>query len=249
MVFAFILSNRIFAGQEEIKAKFLGDLNFDNKTGKINYALAVPAYVRIRTGIKGGPLYKTIVNWQRREAGKNAESCDGLDLSGKFKISDSKDFVFTIHYFPVQEEKGFILGEDLAYHADPFIGRITKSINFNTFHQGHKRESCYDPVAEIKFLKPEQVVLKDGFYTVTGNNIALTIDLGQKDKGWFRKDHFDIFIFIDNVFTQGESEGYLPYNWNFNIENLSEGKHLIVVNLRSLKDHIAVASLPIIIKR
>src|SRR3989338_7199789 len=56
---------------DEILAK---DISFDLANGEIRYILPEPALVRIRIGMpEGGPLLRTLVDWERLEAGRSEE--------------------------------------------------------------------------------------------------------------------------------------------------------------------------------
>ncbi len=57
----------------------VNELNFNKETGIVSYELAVPAWVRIRLGLKEGPMCKTLIDWEERPAGRHEE----LSLPGK----------------------------------------------------------------------------------------------------------------------------------------------------------------------
>ena len=67
-------------------------VTFDSKKGLISYEISQDARVRIRAGISGGPLLRTILNWAPRLAGKNEEAWDGKDESGNINVVAQKDY-------------------------------------------------------------------------------------------------------------------------------------------------------------
>jgi len=69
----------------------------DTESGEISYVMPKAGMVRMRAGIKEGPLLKTIIDWEPKEAGKNVEKWDGKDKSGLidlFRIPKREAHIF-----------------------------------------------------------------------------------------------------------------------------------------------------------
>jgi hypothetical protein len=237
----------ISPGEEEVKS-VLRDLSFDKKTGAISYELTVPAWVRVRFGIADGPLYRTIVDWQERNAGKHKEDWDGMDSSGNFKLVGRDDLVFTFNYFTEGDEYLYDVSvADILPLAGNLAGRHLPNLEINRIHKSHNRKFCHEPKIEIRL--PENIKKnKQGFYIIK-EKLPIEISLADEDKTWFRVERFSLHIFLDDVFLQGELDGYSPYTWIFDPKGLNEGKHLIVVNLAGFADHYGIAGIPIFIDK
>jgi hypothetical protein len=246
MVFFLTFSFNVAMCQEGNREAVLKDLSFDKKTGTISYELTVPARVRIRIGIVEGPLYRTIVDWQERGTGKHKEEWNGMDALGTFKLAGREDLVFTFNYFTAGGEYlRNIQVMDILPLAGNLTGRNLPNLEVNRMHKKHYRQFCHEPKIEIRLPKNIRRN-KDNFYIVK-EKIPIEISLVGEDKSWFRAERYSLHIFVDDVFAQGELDGYSPYTWIFDPKGLNEGKHLIVVNLAGFNDHYGIASLPVYI--
>lgn len=235
-----ILSTLVLAKESEPVVK---NLIVAKKT--ISYELTQPAIVRIRVGSKSGPLYRTLINWQKQKKGKHTIKWDGLDSSRTFNILDNKNFTFSFNYYlPNKDEPmmSFIPQESSYIVSDNFIGRATKWTHLSQLHKNHDKQHCKD--IEVLFKLPKKT---KGLAKIK-ETTSITIKLTDKDKLWFSQERFSLNIFIDDVFVKGEALGYNDYTWNFNPKGINKGKHLITVNLKGFNDHIGIGSLPIYIE-
>lgn len=227
----------------EIKGKVLKSRSFDRNTGIVSYELAVPAWVRIRVGIYNGPLHRTIVDWEKRSAGKHSETWDGMDVTGKFSLKGRKDAVYTFDYFTQDDEylKDFSLAK-ITPPTDNQVGRNVPALDINRLHKGHPRGSCREGKARLRL--PANVTKdKDGFYLITGRTpVSIEIEDGEF---WFRRERFSLHVFLDNILIQGELNGYTPYDFIFDPSGINDGDHLLTVNLAGFNDHFAVTGLPL----
>jgi hypothetical protein len=77
------------------------DLSFDAGTGEVLYTLPEPALVRIRIGVRdGGPLLRTLVDWEPRKAGRHREVWDGRDGSGLVDFGRRRDLLLVLACLP-----------------------------------------------------------------------------------------------------------------------------------------------------
>ncbi|MDP2938469.1 MAG: hypothetical protein Q8O13_00055 [Candidatus Omnitrophota bacterium] len=248
LIFTFILLLSMVTLAAEVDKPVVKNLTLDKKNKTIFYELTEPATVRIRVGSKSGPLYRTLVNWQKQKKGRHNIKWDGLDSSGNFNILDNKDFTFSFNYYLPYKDEPIIreyLESDLII-LDNFIGRALKLVHLSQIHKNHKQQHCGD--LNVLFELPNNIEKsKQGLAKIKGI-CPIVIKLSEKDKSWFRQERFGINIFIDDIFVKGEALGYTPYTWNFDSKGINKGKHLITVNLKGFNDHIAVGSLPIYVE-
>jgi hypothetical protein len=235
-------------GEEKKAETILKDLSFDKKTGVVSYELTLPAWVRIRIGIADGPLYRTLLDWQERGVGKYKEQWDGLDSSAAVKLTGRDDLVFTFNYFTAGNEYlQYIQVADILPLPGNLSGRHLPALEVNRMHKNHPRQFCREPKIEVQLPKniPKN---RDGLYVIK-TKVPLEIKLADEDRRWFSAERYNLHIFIDDIFAQGELNGYSPYTWIFDPQGLNAGKHLLVVNLAGLNDHYGIVSLPIYVEK
>lgn len=248
LIFAFILIFTKAAPAGEITEPVVKNLSVDKENKTISYELTKPATVRLRVGSRSGPLYRTLVNWQKQEEGSQTIEWDGMDTSGTFDILNNRNFTFSFNYYLPGKENDIIgqyLESDLII-SDYFIGRAPRLVHLSQNHKNHKKEHCKD--LKVLFKLPRNLRrTKEGLHKIRGIS-PITIELPRKDKFWFRQERFGLNIFIDDVFVEGEALGYIPYTWNFNPKGINKGRHLITVNIKGFNDHIAIGNLPIYVE-
>lgn len=247
LIFGMMLFALSFCGLAQGQESVVKDLSFDKKTGTVSYELTVPARVRVRMGIADGPLYRTIVDWQERGFGKHKEEWDGMDPSGRVKLTGREDLVFTFNYFTVGDEyEHNIELNDILPLAGNFAGRHLPNLEVDRMHKDHPREFCHEVKVEISLPKNVRKNA-EGFYVIK-EKTPIEICLDKKDEAWFRAERYSTHIFVDDVFVQGELVGYSPFTWVFDPADLNQGKHLILVNLAGFNDHYGIVSLPVYIQ-
>jgi hypothetical protein len=249
LIFAFILASAKIILAGETGEPVVKNFSVDKKNKAISYVLTEPATVRLRVGSKSGPLYRTLVNWQRQKKGRHTVKWNGMDTSGTFNILDNKNFTFSFNYYldgKENEAMGGYSGSDVIF-SDNFIGRVPRLVHLGQNHKKHEKNQCGDLEAVFR-LPPATEKTKEGLPKVK-EILPITIELPRKDKQWFSRERFSINIFIDDVFVAGEALGYIPYTWNFNPKGINKGRHLITVNMKGFNDHIAVGSLPVYVDR
>ena len=235
-------------GDEEEAVVVLKTVSFDKDTGRVSYELTMPAWVRIRAGVANGPLYRTICDWERKDAGKHDEDWDGMDPSGKFPLKGRKDLVFSFNYYTAGDEYlSNVQSSDIQQPSGNLSGRHLPNLKVNQLHKNHKHDQCYDTGLNIDLPKSVQKN-KEGFYTVN-KKLPIAITFDDKDKVMFLSERYSIHIFIDDVFVQGELDGYSPYTWIFDPTGLNEGEHLITINFAGYSDHYGMATLPVYVKK
>lgn len=215
------------------------ETSFDRDAGTVSYTLTSAAYVRLRVGAEDGPMYATVVDWQRREAGTQSESYAGTALEGG-------KAVFSLNYFTDNDAdaRGLKLTELLPHPAQVAVGKALPSVLINQIHKAHTRDACRDPSIIVRVAGARQA--KEGYRLRPGS--AVVIDISARDRRWFVRERFQVHIFVDDVFVHGILEGYVPYTWNFNLKDLNPGRHVIAVNLVGYADHIGSALAPVMVE-
>ncbi len=237
-----------WGAQDQNIVKVVENLSLDSKTGAVSYTLNIAAKVRIRVGAKDGPLLRTIVDWQEREAGSHKEEWNGFDGSGKLKLVGREDLVFTFNYFTKGDEllQNVQIEDIMPSPEKAIIGRHLPNLKLNQLHKEHSRNFCKEPKVDIALAKNISADIEGNW--IVEDKTPLTVSVAEQDKQWFNRERFSIHIFIDGIFVEGILEGYSPYNWMLDPKYLNQGKHIISFNLSGFNDHIGIISIPIYVR-
>lgn len=235
--------------KETERSLIVKDLQFDKEKGVVSYELTMPAWVRIRLGLKEGPMCKTLVDWKEREEGRHEEKWDGLDQSGTVKLLGEEDMVFTFNYFTDGNEyiRNASIDEYMMPPENMIIGRSLPTLKLNQMHKGHLRQFCHDP--NVTVVLPKNILQTEKGAYIIEDKVPIEISVASTDKDWFCKERYSIHLFIDGIFMAGTLEGYSPYQWLFDPQHLNSGEHLLMVNLSGFNDHIGIAAIPVYIKK
>ena len=80
---------------------------------------------------------------------------------------------------------------------------------------------------------------KEGREVIAGR-APIRVHIDDKDKGWLLEDKYEIVLFIDGVFLLKEEEGVDPFTYRLDTTNISNGPHLITVNVMAYHGEIGV---------
>jgi len=195
--------------QTQIQAQ---EISYDHSVGTLSYRLAEPALVRIRIGIgNGGPLIRTLVDWEPREAGPQIEVWDRRDMSGDVSYENQSDVLVVIACLPLDTS-----GYDKYASSIQGLGR--------------------SPDFEILF--PETLGCTDAGLPVISGIAPVRVVLGDADRQRLTNTQYEVVIFLDNIFLIEEEEGTNPYTYFLNTRGINEGAHTITVNVISYEGEV-----------
>ncbi len=232
----------------------VGDLTaarFDEEAGTVEYQLPQAARVLIRLGLQGGPMLKTLVDWKPRPSGSVTEYWDGRDESKLIAFHKHKDFKVLITYVTFPEATVIAYGNDRETYRDYKLGRgqkrpqKPKRPRDPQAASGFRAEGLVPPgwarAPRVEMAFPE---LPDGgaALPVVTNSVNIRIDVDRSDKDELLKGQFEIIFFVDNVFFAEAERGYVPYNWNWELQQIPAGEHILTANLSSFAGQVGVAS-------
>jgi len=233
----------------------LRSLSYDAKTGRIEFVLPNAAMLRIRVGIReGGPLLSTLVDWHPQEAGRNQFMWDGsIGLKG-LNLQSDPSIQFNLAAYSLPDNS--IIVRYIKPHGKGFSksksDRIEKRAKnkppFKKYlHATHPEVGCREPKLNIEFPNASEYT-KDRIPVVTGV-VPVRVIVDDQDKKFLQDERYEVIFFVDFVFLYEEEEGISPINYLFDTKGMSEGKHLLTVNLISFKDHIGTMTKQVFVKR
>ncbi len=224
---------------------------YDAEAGTFLYRLPAPARVLVRLGIESGPMLKTLVDWKPRVAGSITEYWDGRDEDGVFNLLDHPGYRALVTYVTLPEATVIAFGNPKESYRDYKLGRGAD--------QPRKPERPRRAGPEVR-LRPRGLVppawaraprvllsLPEAAATdveppLLGKAATVRIDVDPADRDQLLAEQFEIIFFVDGVFFAEAERGYLPFNWRWELHQLTPGEHVLTVNVSSFKGQVGVAS-------
>ncbi|WP_461393530.1 FlgD immunoglobulin-like domain containing protein [Deferrisoma sp.] len=226
----------------------------DSVKRTISYRLPFPARVLIRLGLEGGPLLRTLVDWQPRPAGMVTEYWDGKDEDGLISLWDEKKFKMIITCYQLPENSVILYGNKNMGYVEyvRMAGDLPKkpdrgSLEEVSPHYRMSRITDRSPRVKLSF-SPMEGRVDDGAIVLRDRTIV-NVDLDEESRKLFRDQQFEIVFFLDGRFYAEDEVGYTPFNWVWDLYDVPEGEHVLTVNLSSFSDQIGVKSHRIVVRK
>jgi hypothetical protein len=124
--------------------------------------------------------------------------------------------------------------------STPVKEERSSSVSNPSPHYRLSRLVDYSPDVKVNFENIHGTD-SDGTIILKGKTMV-KVDLEKEDKGIFQNQQFEICFFLNHEFYAEDEAGYTPFNWVWDLSNVSEGEHVFTVNLSSFKDQIGVFS-------
>jgi hypothetical protein len=234
------------------------ELTYDRATGLVRYQLSRDAWVKIRAGILGGPLLKTIVNLAPRFAGENEEFWDGKDDSGNVEIIGQRDWKLMAEAISVPENSIIAVGnEEYDYFEytnviDPDRPRKSN----RSVARGEKwllglptdRLVRLGMRPRFRFELTQAIAKTEALHPIVRGKVPFLIILDEEVKRYVTERRYEIVFFVDFRFAGEVDEGYSPYKWVWDSRTTRNGEHIITVNVATLTGQVESASLKVMVE-
>lgn len=225
----------------------------------IKYFLPQPARVLIRTGIKNGPMLRSLANWAPKTAGRNIQQWDGFDSDGLIDLKKNEHLSVLVTAFKLPPNAIITCGnKGLNYRQYREIKKWKDPIpNLKkvSLVRGQNRISRHYYYARTKDIDPEVSLQISGDIQYTKKNIPvfkdrvnIKVDLAQKDKWALKETLYEIGFYVDNEFISEEEQGYVPLTWIWKPNGLSPGRHTLTVNVSGFRGQVGVKSIIFVVE-
>ena len=238
--------------------------SLNRRTGEIEYVLPKAGRVRIRLGIEDGPLLLTLIDWEPRQAGRQKEIWDGRDEPGlMINPLANPDISVVLSAFSLPDNSVITTGNNLTREGYKEVMPAEEDFNLSTghivaykkntssrrnkaVHAPHPREDCHEPGFRIELVGHTQ---NEGGIPLINGMVPVRIHIDKKDKQRLIDSRFEVMFYVDHVFLFEEEEGFSPFTYMWDTNGMSEGEHLLTLNILGYDNHIGTKTVKIKIKR
>jgi hypothetical protein len=221
---------------------------FNQKSGQIEYVLPQPSRVRLILSQKGtGWPITTLLDWEPRAAGKQQELWDGWDADKVVDAGKMPNVEPVMYAFSLPENVVIVKGDKSPTEQAQIVAGATEvaygiegQANSGSVHQHalHARQRCFNPRIELSFLGAQT----DDGVTQIKESTTLRIDVASEQP--FGRampiQRATVFIFVDGVLVERNTDGYLPYHWRLNPKILGSGEHIVTGLIGWRDDHFGI---------
>jgi len=228
---------------------------FDD-SGAVSYSLPAPARVLIRLGIRNGPMYRTLVDWRPRPAGKVTEYWDGFDADQLVKLRGREDFTALVTYSRLPDATVITYGNNEETYRDYKLGRGKDRPQKPERHADENAKQRFRPdllvppawtrAPKVKMIFPD--LPQPDAVPAVKQSVNVRIDVAEDDKPRLMEDQFEVLLFVDGQFFAEAERGYLPLNWKWELNQFPPGEHILTVNVSSFKGQVGVASRKVLLE-
>lgn len=234
-------------------------LNYNREKGIISYRLARDARVKIRAGITRGPLLKNILNWTPVLSGAHEIAWDGKDVTGAIDSSVSqKGYRLSTEAISLPENSIITYGNKaydyFEYKNDISWDRPEKEerplfkskLTMLGIQLGAPDKRGPEPKFRIDLPKNVKKT-DDGIYIVKGKT-QVKLHLDDKIKRYVTEQRYEIIFFVDFKFIAEAEEGHSPFTLVWDTRDISNGEHIITVNVATLNNQVSSASMRVVVQ-
>jgi transcriptional regulator with XRE-family HTH domain len=221
-------------------------LSYSRATATLSYRLRVPSRVHVQAGTvrtgADGPVLKTVVDRQPRDAGMIAEHWSGFDESGSLYVPDLAGFAIAIAATPLPENSVITYGNA----KQPFLEYAARRVGHSLFRQ-HAHGAHHAGLDVFNDLAPRlTVTLTNGvhrpserLWIVTAPLLRLQMRANGPTADAFLRQPGKILVFVDAklVATTDARKGADVLD----VPLPADGEHVVAVNWRSDYGPVAVA--------
>ena len=227
--------NAVPGGNEVLVQQF----TLDPDSGTMRFLLPQASRIRLRVGLRGYPLLRTLYDWVPMAAGPHEVTWDGLDTTGKLHLLGKSALDVNLTAFALPGNA--ILVTSNAAPPAPIAG-LRPDVPQDAFrHAKHPLELCHEPKLSLE-LPEARAKGKSGLPLVSGK-VPVRITLDPADAAHLIDARFEIMLFVDTVFLTEAEEGSNPFTYQLDTSALAPGTHLFTVNVLSYDDHAGTATI------
>ena len=216
----------------------LTEIKLDSKKAGVHYVVRNWSRVNIRVGMRdGGPLLQSLENWQVRSPGEHFAKWDGLEASGVMNVANSTGLELWGLSFELPDNTVFVGDTNIPSSViDPLSwGKTTRVRKASAPKRmySHAQQSYEQRGDFAVTLVPRDRDARSAPMEIRVPD-AVALRLSQQ--------RFEIVYFVDGLFVSENEIGALPATWNVDLTKLSQGEHLLTVNVRGYEGSFGFGS-------
>jgi hypothetical protein len=247
------------SGGEKVNPR---DIHFKPQDNMVSYVLPKASRVLVRAGLQDGPMLNTLLNWIPRGPGFCTEVWTGKDAQGIRRYSERPDALIVVQAYALPENSIIAVGNHKTDYRDYYLSygqtrpkkveveRETSLEPITSPHWFLPAHTDKDPLITVSFPGVENKTNPSTPIVVKTDEIIVRVDISDlHSRQFILSQPFELVVFVDDQRLTEAEQAHLPFNWVWDISQLSEGEHLLTINLVTIRQHVGTASQRVRISR
>lgn len=227
---------------------------YDRSSGILTYTLPKPSRVLIRVGTaQGGPLLRTLVDWEPRSGGQIIELWNGKDADNVMEVWNLPKFKMLVTAFTLPETSVITIGNsqyDYRQYKLALSQQRRKKEERPWMNGEPARRSShfalpriwdYSPRVLLTFPELDKDLSSPGI-TPVHDKVLVRVDAIGPNRDFIRDQQFEFIFYVDGIFFAEGERAYMPYTFPWELLQLPAGEHVLTVNLLTSKGQVGVTS-------
>ena len=219
------------------------EFTFDAASGEIVFRAPRACRARLRVGLRGFPHLRTLLDWEPLASGEHRLVWDGWDASGLVRLVEHPALDMNLRLFALPDRALIVTsGGDRPMAAPaPLVVEGDRSIypDGAFLHARHRRDRCGELSVALEF--PRSAESPDGCPVVEGV-VPVRVSVAAADRTRAVDEQFEVMVYVDTVFLFEQEEGSTPFTFEWDASALTDGPHLLTVNVLTYGDHVGVST-------
>lgn len=240
--FTFNPASRTAGRDLELKTYFI-----DSRKNRIEYVLSKAAWVRLRVGLKDGPLFDTLLDWTPEPGGRNLLSWDGWTKDRAIDIAKHPDRSLSIQAISLPSNCIIVKGGNEKDRYKNLLLIEQGKINF--IYPVPLRSEIFVPEPSVNIEFPEDIKTSEQGEIIVSDKLKIRVKLNPEDEEKLTNARFEIMFYVDNIFVYEDEQAYTPYNYEWDLSGVSEGVHILNINILGYNKTVGSRNIMINVKR
>ncbi len=226
------------------------------RPGVIEYSLPAASRMLVRSGIKNGPMLRTLIDWQPRTAGFHAERWNGRDKDDVVAIEQNPDVGYLIVGYQLPDHVIITHGnssESYRHYRERRNWPLKQASSEQRALERNGRvlrQEAFQPVLQQKSPRIDVKLLTTATRQPAQRvklleEMLTEVKLHPLDEIYLDQERYEISFFVDHAFIAEEEQGYVPFTWRWSPGRLGikPGEHLLTVNVSGYNGQVGVKNI------
>ncbi|MCK4658787.1 MAG: hypothetical protein KAV82_04625 [Phycisphaerae bacterium] len=225
---------------------------------RLSYQLPKASRVLVRAVVEGGPLIRTIVNWEPRPAGLCVESWDGMDADGIRQGDDIDGLRLMVMAFALPVKSIIAMGNSSTDYRTYYLEKRVQGLHLEKTPRVKSVGTLISPYWQIpphlncdpqlEMTLPGVDDLPNGAPAVTvvsksSPTVQLRVDIPDPhERAFMNNEKFELIIYVNDRRIMEVEQAHIPFTYPWDTSNLAVGRHLLTVNVASFRNHVGTVS-------